>query len=66
MKFLDLHERVEKNQKIAMQDQRIHKLDKKAKERFLQNRRAEERAYEHKKSMSALVIRKRAEIEAKN
>ena len=45
MKFVDLYDRVKNNQKMAMRDdKKLSGLTKKERERFIENRKAQERA----------------------
>lgn len=51
MKFVDLHDRVRKNQKMAMIDPRMDTLTKQEKALFVSNRQAQAKADDYQKTL---------------
>ena len=66
MKFVDLHDRVRKHQKMAMIDTRMDSLSKQEKALFVSNRQAQAKADDYQKTLQRLVFKKEQEEKEKS
>ena len=57
MKFVDLYDRVKKNQRMAMQDTKVRDMSRREKENFMMRKKAQDRADDKQETMQ-IIIRK--------